>query len=271
VTSAATLLADSGLARTEARLLLAAALGAPIETLVARPEQAVDGNTAPRFAALCARRARGEPIAYLLGEKEFYGRSFTVSPSVLVPRPETELLVQLVLQRLQDLRAPRVLDLGTGSGCIAITLALECPAATVLAVDRSAGALEIARINAERLGARVAFLQGDWYDSIDGRFDLIVANPPYVADADPHLHDLQHEPQQALVAGRDGLDDLRRIIFGAPAHLKPGRWLAVEHGHDQGARVRQLFASAGFDAIETHRDLAGVERVCSGMLPGNPV
>jgi release factor glutamine methyltransferase len=265
------LLAGATLPRAEARLLLAAALRVPIESLIARPERTVDDEAAARFVSLAQRRARGEPVAYLLGEREFYGRRFAVSPAVLVPRPETELLVQLALERLRRQAAPRVLDLGTGSGCIAITLALECPAATVLAVDRSAGALEIARINAERLGARVAFLQGDWYDSIDGRFDLIVANPPYVADADPHLHDLQHEPQQALVAGPDGLDDLRRIIFGAPAHLKPGRWLAVEHGHDQGVRVRQSFASAGFGAIETHRDLAGVERVCSGMLPGNPV
>jgi len=271
VTSIGSLLAGSVLPRAEARLLLASVLGVPIETLIARPERTVDDEAAARFAELSSRRARGEPIAYLLGEKEFYGRRFAVSPAVLVPRPETELLVQLALLRLQGLLAPRVLDLGTGSGCIAITLALECPVATVLAVDRSAGALDVARTNAERLGARVAFLRGDWYESIGGRFDLIVANPPYVADADPHLHDLQHEPQQALVAGPDGLDDLRRIILGAPAHLKPGRWLAVEHGHDQGANVHQLFASAGFDAIETHRDLAGVERACIGVLPRTPV
>jgi release factor glutamine methyltransferase len=264
VTSAAALLADSGLARTEARRLLAAALGAPIETLIARPEQAVDDTAATRFAALCARRARGEPIAYLLGEKEFYGRSFTVSPSVLVPRPETELLVQLVLQRLQDLRAPRVLDLGTGSGCIAITLALECANAHIVAVDRSAAALAIASGNAQRLTAGIEMLRSDWFECVTGRFDVIVANPPYVAAADPHLAALAHEPRDALAAGVDGLDDLRRIVAGAPAHLVPGGWLAVEHGFDQAANVRELFASAGFAGIETHRDLAGVERACTG-------
>ena len=285
MTSAATLLAGSGLPRAEARRLLAVALGVTIEALVARPELAVDDTTATRFADLCARRARGEPVAYLLGEKEFYGRRFTVSSAVLVPRPETELLVQLALQRLQRLRAPRVLDLGTGSGCIAITLALECANARVVAVDRSAAALAIAGGNAQQLGApsppagegqgrggispltaRIEFLRSDWFERVTGHFDVIVANPPYVAAADPHLAALAHEPQHALVAGADGLDDLRRIVAGAPAHLNPGGWLAVEHGHDQGAGVRELFAYAGFEDIETHRDLAGVERVCAGTL-----
>ena len=266
VTSVDALLARSALPRAEARLLLASVLGLPIEALVARPERRVDEVTAAHFAELAARRAKGEPVAYLLGEKEFYGRSFVVSPAVLVPRPETELLVELALARLQPQRAPRVLDLGAGSGCIAITLALECPAASLLAVERSADALAVARTNAQRLGAHVDFALGDWYANVGGGFDAIVANPPYVAADDPHLQDLQQEPQHALVAGADGLDDLRRIVAGAPAHLQPGGWLAVEHGHDQAASVRRLFALAGFVAIETHRDPAGIERVCAGAL-----
>lgn len=264
MTSVDALLARSALPRAEARRLLASVLGLPVEVLIARPERHVEEAAAARFADLVARRSRGEPVAYLLGEKEFYGRSFAVSPAVLVPRPETELLVELALTRLRQLSEPRVLDLGAGSGCIAITLALECPAASLLAVERSADALGVARTNAQRLGARVEFVPGDWYQNVDGGFDAIVANPPYVAAADPHLQALQQEPQHALVAGEDGLADLRRIIAGAPAHLRPGGWLAVEHGHDQAPSVRRLFALAGFVAIETHRDLAGVERVCAG-------
>ena len=265
------LLAASALPRVEARLLLAAALGAPVESLIARPERDVDDETAARFATLARRRRQGEPVAYLLGEKEFYGRRFAVSPAVLVPRPETELLVQLALQRLRRRSAPRVLDLGTGSGCIAITLALECPGAAVVAVDRSADALAVARTNAQRLDAAVEFVFGDWYEPVSGRFDLVVANPPYVAAADPHLAELQREPQQALVAGADGLADLRRIVAGAPARLNSGGALAVEHGHDQAASVRELFVRAGFVDIETHRDLAGIERACSGVSPTPPV
>lgn len=266
MTSVGALLARSVLPRAEARLLLASVLGLPIEALIARPERPVDETTAARFADLAARRSRGEPVAYLLGEKEFYGRSFAVSPAVLVPRPETELLVELALARLRPLPTPRVLDLGTGSGCIAVTLALECPAASLLAVERSADALAVARANAHRLGARVEFVLGDWYENLDGRFDAIVANPPYVAAADAHLLALQQEPRDALVAGADGLADLRRIVAAAPAHLHPGGWLAVEHGHDQAARVHRLFALASFVAIETHRDLAGIDRVCTGTL-----
>lgn len=265
------LLAGSTLPRPEARLLLAAVLGVPVEALVAHPERIVDDRASAGFAALARRRAQGEPIAYLLGAREFYGRRFAVSPAVLVPRPETELLVELALSQLAGLTAPRVLDLGTGSGCIAITLALECPSATVLAVDRSAEALAIAGDNARRLGASVGFVLGDWYDSVAGRFDLIVANPPYVAIADPHLAELRHEPQPALVAGADGLADLRRIVAGAAAFLRPGGWLAVEHGHDQGFAVRELFSRTGFAAVRTHRDLAGNDRVCSGALTEAPV
>jgi len=271
VSTVGELLAESPLPRAEARLLLAVVLEVPVETLIARPERAVDDAAAARFATLAARRAQGEPVAYLLGRKEFFGRRFAVSPAVLVPRPETELLVELALERLRTRPQARVLDLGTGSGCLAVTLALECPQAAVVAVDRAADALAVARSNAQRLGARVEFASGDWYAAVGGRFDLIVANPPYVAAADPHLAELRHEPQHALVAGDDGLADLRRIVGGAPAHLTGGGWLAVEHGHDQGASVRELFARAGFTAVETHRDLAGIERVCSATMPAIPV
>ena len=258
------LLGEAALPRTEARRLLAATLGVPIETLIAGPERRVEADARARFDSLCARRRRGEPVAYLLGEKEFYGRRFAVSPAVLVPRPETELLVELALQRAVPCRAPRILDLGTGSGCVAITLAREHPAASVLAVDRSGDALAIARANASQLGADVEFLASDWFDAIRGRFDVIVANPPYVASDDPHLGALRHEPRQALVAGADGLDDLRRIVAQSPSHLERAGWLLVEHGHEQGPYVRDLFRHAAFADIETHRDLAGIERVTFG-------
>lgn len=263
MTSAAALLEGSGLSRLEARRLLSHVLGVPIETLVAHPEHQVDGQAAARFRELVARRAQGEPIAYLVGEKEFYGRLFKVTPVVLIPRPETELLVQLALDRLRPLRAPRVLDLGAGSGCIAITLALECPGAEVVAVDRSSEALAVALENVERLGARIECLHSDWFEEVSGRFDVIVANPPYVAAGDSHLHALRHEPERALVAGDDGLTELRRIIAAAAAHLHADGWIGVEHGHDQGEAVRELFLRAGFTAIETHRDGAGIERVCT--------
>lgn len=266
MTSAAQLLATSPLPRAEARRLLAAVLGTSIEALVARPERPVDAPSAARFVALQARRAQGEPVAYLVGEKEFFGRRFAVSPAVLVPRPETEMLVETALQRLRRWPAPRVLDLGAGSGCIAITLALECPAATVVAVDRSSEALQLAHGNAQRLGAGVEFLLGDWFEPVRTRFDLIVANPPYVARTDPHLAELRHEPSHALIGGADGLDDLRRIVGAATRHLNSGGWLMVEHGHDQGADVLRLFESAGFVEATTRRDLAGLERVCTGRV-----
>ncbi len=266
MTPAAQLLAACPLPRLEARLLLAAAIDVTVERLVAHPELAVDAGASARFAALADRRASGEPVAYLLGEKEFYGLRFEVTAAVLVPRPETELLVEVALTRLRPAPAPRVLDLGTGSGCVAITLALHCPAARVLAVDRCPAALDVARRNARLLGARVDFALGDWMDGVDGCFDLIVANPPYVADGDPNLPGLRYEPVQALAAGADGLDALRRIVAIAPARLATGGGLAVEHGHDQGAAVRDLFAAAGFAGVETVRDLSGLERVCSGSV-----
>jgi release factor glutamine methyltransferase len=266
VPTVADLLQRSRLPTLEARALLAHVLTTTRETLIAHPERGVDAPTAVRFHALVARRRSGAPIAYLVGEREFYGRSFSVTPDVLVPRPETELLVELVLARAALTHAPGMLDLGTGSGCIAISLALGRPDARVVAVDISEAALRVARGNAERLGARVVFKHSDWYSEVSERFDFVVANPPYVAQGDPHLLDLQHEPQDALVAADDGLACLRAIVAGAPQRLNERGWLLVEHGYNQAAAVRDLFLEVGFKSIATHVDAANIERVSLGTL-----
>lgn len=272
-TTVAELLATSRLPLFEARALLAHRLRVPRERLIAHPDDAVGRDEVAAFGDLVRRRASGEPLAYLLGEKEFYGRSFRVTPDVLVPRPETELLVDLALARMRGLMRPRVLDLGTGSGCIAVTLALECPAAMVTAVEAWPAALEVAEDNARRLGATVEFHAGDWYQALlaGSLFDLIVANPPYVAADDPHLEALRFEPQQALTDGRDGVSCLEAIVLGAPSHLAPGGWLLVEHGYDQAARAGALFARAGMTAAETVSDAAGLPRVTLGRAPQSPV
>ena len=257
---------------SEARLLLGHVMGRPAAWLIVHDDQVLDEDELLAFASLVARRAGGEPVAYLLGSREFFGRKFAVSPSVLIPRPETELLVEIVLAGVGADGTPtslRILDLGTGSGCIAVTLALEIPQAEVTAVDASAAALSVARGNAERLGASLRLLQSDWFDQLAGeRFDLIVANPPYIAAADPHLAagDLRHEPAAALASGAAGLDAIRRIIAAAPAHLAPGGQLWLEHGYDQAEAVRKLLAAAGLSGIEQHRDLAGIVRVSGGRL-----
>jgi len=268
----AALLERSGLPLLEARALLAHRLQVARERLVARPETMVAATDAEAFVALARRRALGEPLAYLLGEKEFYGRAFVVTPDVLVPRPETELLVDLALERMRAVERPRVLDLGTGSGCIAVTLALECPAAQVTATDASDAALAVARRNAERLGAAVAFHRGDWYDAlpVDEAFDLIVSNPPYVAAGDPHLADLRFEPMRELTDGRDGLSCLQAIAAGAGQRLAPRGWLLVEHGYDQAAAVAALFARSGLNA-ESYADGAGQPRVALGQVRQAPV
>lgn len=264
------LLASSRLPPREARALLAHALDVRREWLVAHPEAVVSEPQRATFAALVARRAAGEPLAYLLGTQEFYGRDFAVNPAVLIPRPETELLVDAALDALRGVAAPRILDLGTGSGCLAITLALERADAAVSAVDRCAEALAVACANAERLGAHIAFIESDWYSNVAGRFDAIVANPPYVAASDPHLPALRDEPRHALTDEADGLSHLRAIAAGAPAHLEPGATLLVEHGYDQGAAVRALFGAAGLAGVRTLKDAAGLDRVCAGLLPGLP-
>jgi release factor glutamine methyltransferase len=256
------LIGSSGIAASEARSLLALALGCSRESLIAHPGRPVSAAVAEQFETMCARRRSGEPMAYLLGQREFYGRRFRVDPSVLIPRPETECLIEVALRHLQDRDSPRVLDLGTGSGCIAITLALERPDARVVASELSEAALTVARANALELGARVEFLQGDWYAPTPGRFDLIISNPPYVAAEDPHLARLGAEPRRALTDDGDGLSCLRAITAQAGAHLAEGGFLLVEHGYDQGLAVRELMRRSGFRSVRTLNDLAGRERVC---------
>jgi release factor glutamine methyltransferase len=221
---------------------------------------------------LMQRRLAGEPVAYLLGHRGFWTLDLAVSPATLIPRPETELLVELALARLPVDTALAVADLGTGSGAIALALASERPQVDVTATDLSAAALDMARGNAARNGlARVRFVQGAWFAPLQGmRFDLIASNPPYIASNDPHLQqgDLRHEPATALASGIDGLDDIRLIVADAGAHLLPGGWLLIEHGWDQGAEIRALFEHAGFEQVHTERDLEQRDRVTRGCLPG---
>ncbi|RIX43109.1 MAG: peptide chain release factor N(5)-glutamine methyltransferase [Rhodocyclales bacterium GT-UBC] len=257
--------------RLDARLLLQYATGCSHADLLARPETPVFAPAYAQFAEWVGRRAKGEPLAYLVGEAEFRGRIFQVSPDVLIPRPETELLIEQALDKAQGVSAPRLLDLGTGSGIVAISLALEC-SARVTAVDISPAALQVAANNAGRLGARVEFVESDWLSALAGRqFELIVSNPPYVAEGDPHLEldGLPFEPRQALTdleAGGNGLACIRRIVATAPAHLAAGGWLLFEHGYDQGEASRNLLQAAGFKNAFTLPDLAGIDRVSGGQL-----
>ncbi|KAF4516486.1 hypothetical protein B566_EDAN003233 [Ephemera danica] len=255
--------------RLDARLLLQTATGCSHADLLARPETPVGAAALAQFSAWVERRAAGEPLAYITGEAEFRGRVFQVTPAVLIPRPETEVLVELALEKLRELPAARVVDLGTGSGIIAISLALERKTAALVAVDLSETALTVARNNARQLGADVDFRAGNWFAPLAGeRFDLLVANPPYVAESDPHLdlNGLPYEPREALTDGADGLNCIRSIVAGAAAHLAPGGWLLFEHGYDQGAISRNLLFAAGFKAAFTQSDLAGVDRVSGGHL-----
>lgn len=256
----------------EALLLLAHVLGKSAAWLYAHGDARVGDGDARRFNDLVARRQAGEPVAYLTGRRGFWSLDLAVGPGILIPRPETERLVELALDRLPPGRPARLLDLGTGSGAIALALARERPAAQVTATDASAEALEVARRNAvEHDLANVRFAHGDWYVPVAGeRFDLIASNPPYIAAGDAHLAqgDLRFEPASALASGWDGLDALRVIAAGAPAHLAPGGWLLVEHGYAQGAAVRALFARAGLEAVETVRDLEDRDRVTVGFWPG---
>lgn len=260
------LLATAPIGRSEAAILLGHVLGLSRVVLATHPEREVDALRAARFAGLVERRLRGEPVAYLVGTREFYGLDFVVTPAVLVPRPETELLVDLAREWIGE-RGARVLDLGTGSGAIAIALATQCAAAEVVAVDVSDAALAVARDNATRLGARVALRRSDWYEALEGeRFDLILANPPYVAAGDAHLDqgDLRFEPRIALTPGGDGLAAIRRIVSGASAHLREAGRIAIEHGFDQPEAVRALLVEAGFTDVRTYADLAGHGRVSAG-------
>ncbi len=269
---AAALDLDQREARLEAQILLCRALDRPRSWLVSHDRDALAQEQAAAFDALLARRLQGEPIAYILGEREFFSLDFKVSPAVLIPRPETELLVELALERIPPGQPCRVLDLGTGSGAVAISLALRRRQADILAVDRSAAALEVARNNAQSLGAHnLRFAQSDWYGTLEGaKFDLIASNPPYIAAADPHLArgDVRFEPISALVAGDDGLDDIRTIVRHAPTYLNPAGWLLFEHGHDQADACRALLMRAGFSQVATGLDLAKIPRVTYGQRPG---
>ncbi|AEG94005.1 peptide chain release factor N(5)-glutamine methyltransferase [Ramlibacter tataouinensis] len=255
-----------GLARLDAQLLLLHALGRRQQErawLLAHDTDELPAAAAAAFEALCSRRHQGEPLAYLVGHKEFFGLQLAVDPRVLVPRPDTETLVEWAVALLAGRERPAVADLGTGSGAIALALKRRVPGARVLAVDRSAPALAVAAGNAAAHGLEVAWRQGSWLEGLDGPFDLIVSNPPYVAASDPHLAALRHEPLSALASGPDGLDDIRTIVAQAPARLAPGGWLLLEHGWDQAEAVRALLRSAGLAAVRSRRDLAGIER-CSG-------
>ncbi len=267
-----------GLARVDGLALLRDVAGLSHAALLAHPETPLAAETLQRLETRAERLRAGEPLAYVLGWREFFGLRFAVSPAVLVPRPETELLVDFALDRIAPERGAAVLDLGTGSGAIAVAVAHARPHAEVWAVDASAEALAVAARNAQALlpadragGAPRLFL-GDWYAALPAdapRFDLILSNPPYVAQADPHLEALAHEPRLALVGSRasaDGLADIRRIVAEAPAHLAPGGWLAIEHGYDQAEAVRALLRDAGLAEARSLPDLAGIARVTAGCL-----
>ena len=256
-----------GVDRLDAQLLLLHALGKPDNGrawLLAHDGDPLAAEAANAFRALSLRRAAGEPLAYLLGYKEFFGLRFAVDARVLVPRPDTETLVQWALDvmRASQIDCPSVLDLGTGSGAVAIAIARNI-VCTVLAVDFSQNALVVARENARQLQADVAFGQSNWLESIKGRFHCIASNPPYIADGDAHLATLEHEPMSALCAGSEGLDDIRAIIEASPVSLYEGGWLLLEHGYDQAAAVRDLLAKRGFAQVQSRSDLAGIAR-CSG-------
>lgn len=262
--------------RLEAELLICHVLGVDRAHCFAHPEQIISDRDARAFRSLVRRRARGEPLAYITGVQEFWSLDLEVSPAVLIPRPETELLVKLALDRL-TVQAPagagtarRVADIGTGSGAIALAIARERPDVEVHAVDISPDALEVARRNAERTGlSRVSFHEGSWCAPLTGRFEVIVSNPPYVHAEDEHLEvgDLRFEPRIALTPGKDDLVAFRSIAEEASARLVPGGWLLFEHGFEQGKRVRELLAAKGWVSIETRRDLAQRERVTLAQRP----
>jgi release factor glutamine methyltransferase len=263
-----TLLRGNDLPRLECTLLLAHALNATRESVLAHPETKLSDEAAAEFASLLRRRLAGEPIAYLVGSREFYGLNLRITPDVLIPRPATELLVEAALRRLPEAMPGFVLDLGAGSGAVAIAIGKYRPRMEIEALDVADAAVELAAVNARMLSVPNArFHQSDWFSACYRRFyDVIVSNPPYIPSADPHLSegDLRFEPRIALTPGEDGLFAIRRIVAGAASRLAPDGWLLFEHGYDQAEPCRELMAEAGFVEIATLRDLAGIERVCEG-------
>jgi release factor glutamine methyltransferase len=268
------LLRTPGLDALDARVLLRTALGTSDAHLAAHPERVPEERARARFMAWAERRRAGEPVAYITGEREFYSLAFKVTPAVLIPRPETELLVETALARM-PLDAPcRVLDLGTGSGCIAVAIRRQRPAARVTATDISPAALALARENADAHGVDIELVESDWFTAVAGRrFDVVVSNPPYVASSDPHLAqgDVRFEPRTALAAGANGLDAIEAIVEQAGAHLAPGGVLVFEHGYQQGGCSRVLLAAHGFGGIFGGRDLSGHHRVSGGVFDGTPL
>ncbi|MEA3102087.1 peptide chain release factor N(5)-glutamine methyltransferase [Caballeronia mineralivorans] len=273
MTTVAGLLRASSLPTLETRILLEHVLGWRRTELITRDNEELAEESVMRFEALAQRRTAGEPIAQLVGTREFFGLKFEVTPDVLIPRPETELLVEIALEKMAGIEAPRVLDLGTGSGAIAVAIAFSRDDAQVWAVDRSAGALTVAARNAARLLGRsrkITLLESDWTDALDPalRFELIVSNPPYIAQNDPHLSegDLRFEPRAALTDDADGLAAIRAIVQAAPFFLASGGSLWLEHGYDQAANVRALLTARGFSDVRSERDLAGIERTSGGFF-----
>ncbi len=280
ITAAIASAVAQGLDRLDAQLLLLRAWGAEPALanarrawLMAHGDEAVPAAVQVQFRNDVSRRLAGEPLAYITGHKEFFGLDLHVDVRVLIPRPDTETLVQWALELLAARRPTHrdtplaVLDLGTGSGAIALALKYQQPDVEVHAIDASGDALVVARANAQRLGLPIRFSQGCWLDGVERRYDGIVSNPPYVAAHDPHLAELTYEPSSALVAGNDGLRDIRQIVGAAKTHLHPGAWLLIEHGYDQGAAVRELLEAAGYASVTTRRDLGQQERCTGGKMP----
>jgi release factor glutamine methyltransferase len=260
-----------GLARMDAQLLHLLALERDLHDrawLLAHDHEWLDEGTSTLLHSLLQRRLAGEPMAYITGHKEFFGLSLQIDARVLDPRPDTETLVEWALEHILEQCECELIDLGTGSGAIALALKHQRPHARVSAVDASTGALQVAALNAQRLGLSVDFIHSHWLLGVSGTFDLIVSNPPYICTHDPHLAALTHEPLQALASGEDGLDDIRSIVAQSPARLKPGGWLLLEHGHDQADAVQALLTQAGWRCVQSRRDLAGIARCTGAQRPG---
>ncbi len=264
-------LPDSPTARLDAELLLAAALGKPRSFLHTWPERIVSTEAALAFSGFLQRRRTGEPVAYILGQQGFWKLDLEVAPHTLIPRPETEMLVEAALELVPAFAPAEVLDMGTGTGAIGLALANDRQQWKITAVDRVPEAVELAERNRQRLQLdNAVVMNSHWFSALEGRqFDLIISNPPYIAETDPHLSagDVRFEPSSALTAGPDGLDDLCTIIRQAPDHLSPGGWLLLEHGYDQGSAVRELLIRSGFERIQTRRDLGEHERITFGCMP----